>query len=369
MRSSAGTSRGLPLRIARAITQDYLGAGRLQAGERLPTVRELASRYEASNATISQALGLLQGQGLVAKSQGRGGFVAQAAEVATAPGTRLMALVLPGPALGHLLGSLYEGVERCCRESGYHPLVLTSDWDYGTEREQVASAFAAGCAGVVLYPMPRLAGQLRKDYLNREHLDRPLVLVDMVQRAHKRSQVLFDNARACRELTACLIQAGHRRIAFVRIESPTGRLEHRSNHDRHRGYLAAMGAAGLTPRPQDQWQELFPGPDPMAAADELASRWLGQRERATAVIAASDFSALCLTVRVRAAGLGVPEDLAVVGFDNQETCHPAGLSFPTTNPDFRLAGEIAADLVLQQVRGELREPATYVLPVPVLRPG
>ena len=227
---------------------------------------------------------------------------------------------------------------------------------------------AAGCVGVVIHPMPRLPGHLRKDYLNREHLHRPIVLVDMAQGAQKRSLVLSDNYRACREMTTDLTPAGHRRIALVLIEAPEGRLEHRSSHDRHWGYLAAMRAAGLTPRPGDQWEEVFAVPDPMAAADQLASRWLQQRERATAAIAASDFPALCVTVGVRAAGLRVPEDLTVVGFDNLETCHPAGLSFPTTNPDFRLAGEIAADLVLQQHRGELREQATYVLPVPVLRP-
>ena len=246
--------------------------------------------------------------------------------------------------------------------------MLASDWDYDTERERVASAFAAGCAGVVLYPMPRRPRQLRADYLNREHLGRALVLVDMAWPAQKRSQVLFDNYRACRELTTDLVQAGHRRIAFVRIEAAAGRLEHRSNRDRQRGYLAALGAAGLNPRPQDQWLELSPEPDPMAAADALARQWLAQPDRATAVIAASDFPALCLATRVRAAGLRVPEDLAVVGFDHLPTCHPAGLSFPTTDPDFRRAGELAADLALQQLRGELREPATYVLPVPVLRP-
>lgn len=369
MRSAAGPFESLPQRIARAIDGDYLEAGRLQPAEGLPSVRELACRYAVSKATVSQALGLLQSQGLVAKGPGRGGFVAVGGRAAAPSAARLMGLVLPGPAVGQLLGHLYDGVERCCRENGYHTLVLASDWDYDTERERVASAFAAGCAGVVLYPMPRRPGQLRQDYLQREHPGRPLALVDMAQPTQKRFQVLFDNYRACRELVAGLIQAGHRRIAFVHIAAPSGRLLHRSNHDRYRGYLAAMGAAGLSPRPQDQWQELFPESDPMAAADALARQWLEQRERATAVIAAADFNALCLMVRVRAAGLRVPEDLAVVGFDHQETCHPAGLSFPTTDPDFRRAGEIAADLVLQQLRGELREPATYVLPVPVLRPA
>ena len=369
MHSATGSGEGLPQRIARAIGNDYLEVGRLAAAAGLPSVRELAGRYAVSKATVSQALGLLQSQGLVVKGPGRGGFVAAGGSAATPSAARLLGLVLPGQAVGQLLGQLYDGVERCCRENGYHTLVLASDWDYDTERERVASAFAAGCAGVVLYPMPRRPGQLRQDYLNREHLGRPLVLVDMAQPTQRRSQVLFDNYRACRELTSGLLQAGHRRIAFVHLTTATGRLLHRSNQDRQRGYLAAMGAAGLSPRAEDQWQELFPEPDPMAAADALARQWLAQRERATAVIASADFAALCLTVRVRAAGLRVPEDLAVVGFDHQETCHPDGLSFPTTDPDFRRAGEIAADLVLQQLRGELREPANYVLPVPVLRPA
>ena len=55
------------------------------------------------------------------------------------------------------------------------------------------------------------------------------------------------------------------------------------------------------------------------------------------------------TVKPRAPGLRLPGDLVVVGFDNLETCHPAGLSFPATSPDFRPAGEIATDLALPTV--------------------
>jgi DNA-binding GntR family transcriptional regulator len=104
MHSAGGSCEGLPQRIARAIGNDYLNAGRLQADVGLPSVRELAGRYAVSKATVSQALGLLQSQGLVVKGPGRGGFVAVGAAAPSA--ARLLGLVLPGPPAGLLLGQL-----------------------------------------------------------------------------------------------------------------------------------------------------------------------------------------------------------------------------------------------------------------------
>jgi len=106
-----------------------------------------------------------------------------------------------------------------------------------------------------------------------------------------------------------LLELGHRRIA--QIAGPRGWL---ATEDRRRGYRAALAAAGILPNPALEVEavpEIGPGRD---AAECL----LDLPEPPTAIFAFNDNIAIGAVQAARARGLGVPEDLSVVGFDDVE---------------------------------------------------
>jgi LacI family transcriptional regulator len=269
------------------------------------------------------------------------------------------------------LTEIYNGVERAAREQGWSVVVSTSDYRVETEREQVQRLLGAGIEAVVLVPVTRTRLQLRDDYLTREFRGAPLVLVDSAYPEQGHSQVLFDNYGAGQALTRHLISRGHRRIAFVDTLSDDGEpMMHRSTRDRHRGYVQALRGAGLEVRPEDIWSAARIRPEPSPATDLLLSTLRQAAERPTAVLALDDSNALDLIHAAAAQGIRVPNDLAVVGFDNTRAGRSVRPPFPTTDPDFRRAGELAVDLVLRTLSGELTTPVTYLLPVPLIRlPG
>jgi DNA-binding LacI/PurR family transcriptional regulator len=66
-------------------------------------------------------------------------------------------------------------------------------------------------------------------------------------------------------------------------------------------------------------------------------------------------------------GFAVPEQLRVVGFDDLPVAQMFRPEFPTTAPDFRRAGELAAELAIRLMRGEKLPSLVYMLPVPIRR--
>ena len=131
----------------------------------------------------------------------------------------------------------------------------------------------------------------------------PLVLVDRCQPDTSADAVVIDNFEAARTLTAHLLDNGHRRIVFLHgAASATG-------HQRLEGYAAAMAARGLTTEAV--------GVQPVADRSREVSRLLfSRRQLPEAVVASSGLILLGVVEALREAGLAVPRDVAVAGFDN-----------------------------------------------------
>jgi len=156
-----------------------------------------------------------------------------------------------------------------------------------------------------------------------------------------------DNFQGGREVTRHLLQLGRRRIAF---------LGHASSHypefeERFLGYRSALARNGLEADPSLQVDAITTESSGYEAARVLLSRGAAF----DAIVGASDLIAIGAMRALAEAGLDVPGDVAVVGFDDLPA---AGLSNPpltTVMQDTRLAGDALVDTLLRLVRGQ---PAT-----------
>lgn len=354
--------------VADAILADFVHSGLLQVGDRLPPVRELEHRYSASRATIVHALSLLEQQGWVEKRHGSGCYVKQPQHFRAPSPQNLIGFVARNTNTEVIL-RVYAGIERVARIHHLHVLVASSDDSYDFERKQIARLIHAGCSAIVLFPVTRTERQLREDYLKKEFLDFPIVLVDIAYPEQRRPQVVFDNYLLGYEMTEMLLQEGHRRIAFMDVEAGEEQLMHYSTRERYRGYLDALHHAGVPLHPEDRWiiRGRLPGEDMFEEVMPFLQSWRNAGEHPTAVIAIEDFCAMRTIEAAQALGIRMPDELTVTGFDNLTIARSFTPPFPTSDPDFRRAGEIAARLAIQQVRGSLTEPVIYMLPVPIKR--
>lgn len=165
-----------------------------------------------------------------------------------------------------------------------------------------------------------------------------------------------DNAAGAAEATRHLIACGRRRIAFIGDRSSSS-PEFR---ERHRGYRTALGEAGLRPDPQLQVDARVLGLHAGAVAlDQL----LGRGVPFDAIVAASDQIAIAAINGLHRAGLRVPDDVAVVGFDDIPLSALTSPALTTVRQDPALAGEHLVEVLTAAIAGR---PAESVLLAPQL---
>ena len=167
--------------------------------------------------------------------------------------------------------------------------------------------------------------------------------------------VVPDNDQGVRASVDHLVAHGHTRIAFVGRDPANG-----DDAIRHEAYRRAMLAHGLeptTPRPVP-WRldETYD-----ASVTVRHMRELG--ELPTAVVACTDATAMALIEALTADGVAVPDDVAVVGFDDIPEAAESTPALSTVAQSFTLAGSTACDLTLRALRGEVVEPGLHRTPV------
>lgn len=173
----------------------------------------------------------------------------------------------------------------------------------------------------------------------------------------------IDDIAAARLAVDYLLTLGHRRIALVggdtddpmRFTPPLYRRE---------GYGAALREAGIEPDPQLERLGYFTVEGGTAAAEQL----LGLAEPPTAIFAEADEMAFGVLRAVRRAGMRVPDDVAVIGFDDQANAALMDLS-TVHQPVAEQALDVTTRLLAVLASGGDAEPATVVLPTEVVVRG
>lgn len=171
--------------------------------------------------------------------------------------------------------------------------------------------------------------------------------------------VVPDDETGGYEATRILLEAGHTRVGMINIFPGEGIPAAR---DRRRGYERALLEAGITPDPD----LLVAGEGIHSSGQEGARALLGLADPATAIFCGNDRTALGAYQEIAAMGLSIPEDVSIVGYDDQDILrdyfHP-GLT--TVQLPFLAMGERAAALVLDPAA-----PAeTHAIPCPVIHRG
>jgi LacI family transcriptional regulator len=166
----------------------------------------------------------------------------------------------------------------------------------------------------------------------------PVVLLDSRDRGVP--AVVTDDIEGGRIATRHLLSLGHERIAFIGDE-PDNAFGFTSSRDRETGYRGTMERAGARVRPG----YVRHGPHVRTVARRLTEELLARRDPPTAVFAASDVQALGVLEAARAAGLHVPDEFSVVGFDDVEVSRYTGLT--TVRQPLYESGFKAATLLLE----------------------
>lgn len=197
----------------------------------------------------------------------------------------------------------FTAVSRAVEDAAYHAnmRVILCNTDETPEKEGMYLRLMQEerITGLIFAPTRAIMGQL-------EHwsFDFPTVLIDRAGPPSRFDSVVLDNHQACSTLIEHLYERGYRHIGGLFGNSSSTAVE------RHNGYQAAMIARGLTPTAR------FTAPN-AEATEEEAAKWLAEEGRPEALLVSNGLMLLGLIRAAQKAGLQIPRDIAITGFDNE----------------------------------------------------
>jgi LacI family transcriptional regulator len=219
--------------------------------------------------------------------------------------TGTLALIVPDVA-NPFFTLIVRGAEDVARRAGYRMILCDTRADLTLEGEVIEEMIAHRVEGIVIAPVSdRSLRHLRR----LTTFGVPFVLVDRTVPRVDCDVVHGDSVGGARRLVQHLISLGHRRIGFI-VESD----EVSTARDRRRGYEDALAEAGIPFEPE---LEVNATVDPSGGFDGMR-RLLELTPRPTAAFTVNNLVALGAIEAVRAAGLEVPGDVALVCFDDIE---------------------------------------------------
>ncbi|KIA81494.1 LacI family DNA-binding transcriptional regulator [Chromobacterium amazonense] len=186
------------------------------------------------------------------------------------------------------------------------------------------------------------------DALDTTELGFPVVMIDRAGAAARCDAVLLDNRLAAAQLVEHLLERGYRRIGgLFGNTSSTGA-------ERHAGFAEALRRAGLPVAAR------FVAPSAAAAQAELAA-WLQEETAPEALVASNGLLLLGAAKAVRAAGVAVPQRLALAGFDNDSWTELAEPGMTVIEQPVDEIGRVAMEMLLERLRQPERPPRKVVL--------
>ncbi|MBN7794303.1 substrate-binding domain-containing protein [Microbacterium esteraromaticum] len=331
-------TRGLKFEILADQLRRGIIAGTWTAGQKLPTEQELSKETGLSLTTVRRAFDELVAERIVVRRQGAGSFVAPA-RPREERARRRIGVLLPDTQLYY--PRVLQGIDESLSAAGASLQLATYRYDPDREDEAIAALLEAGVDGLLLAPTLSGINDPAARAQQLMALPVPVVLVERSLQglgpADITEHVCSDHAGGAYDAVAHLARLGHRRIALLtrsRTVTEYGVVQ---------GYLQAVTDLGLTPdlrfsQSKTEWE---------ADSAEAAYRALRDFE-ATAALTFGDREAAMLEGAARRNGRHVPDDLALVSYDD-EVADLAEVPLTAVAPPKYRIGRMAADVMLRRL--------------------
>jgi LacI family transcriptional regulator len=307
------------------------------------TLKELAARAQVHPSTISRVANhdpklriapptRQRIEALLRETEYRPNGVARGLKLRQ---TLVLAVVIPD-ITNPFFAALFRGVEDATSPRGYNVLLCNTDGSPVRQRSHLQSLHARRVDGVIM------ASSFLKDPTVRwlRHQGIPYVLVNRFSDEGQDAFVGSDDLIGGRIATEHLAALGHRRIGHL-----AGKLTVSTGVMRRRGYLAALAERGMPADPRLVVESGYTEDGGARAAERL----LALHDRPTAIFAVTDMTAVGAFGVARAMGLRIPQDLAIVGYNDIPLATRMVPALTTVHVPIHDFGAAAARLLLEQI--------------------
>lgn len=273
------------------------------------TIKDIAREAGVTHATVSRAL---RGSALIsAETSERIHQIAAAMGYQPSAAARSLktnrSQVL-GVIVSHIadpfFSEILQGIDEIAQQSGYSLFIAAAQHDHAREESIVKTMREHRVDGVIICSTPFSAEQSQL----LKSSNTPIVVINNQSAEDYRYSIYHDDVDGSRQVVQHLIQLGHRRIAYLG-NSQSGR----TTLDRRTGFRQEMEIAGLKVAAEYVYEVPGSRPEDGGAASDY---FLKLSQPPTAIFCFNDMLAIGMLNGLQNAGIRVPEDISVVGFDN-----------------------------------------------------
>ncbi|WP_406424484.1 substrate-binding domain-containing protein [Streptomyces sp. NBC_00873] len=349
MEARPQSARELKFRQLAAELRRRVLDGTWPQGSKLPTEQSLAAETGLSVTTVRRAYEVLVEQRLIERRQGAGTFASVRPGEARSPG-RVVGVLVPTTSLYY--PRVLQGVEMTLATAGARMVLACSQYDQGIEREAIERLVSSGVDGLLLVPLLHELTDPLERAAELVRLPVPVMLMERrLTTAGSRDtteHVCTDHESGAYDAVRHLYDLGHRRIALVLRGDGPHAVAITSGFDEAAADLGLPENIRVS-ESTDDW-------DAEQADAAVAAL---QADGATAALCFGDREAALLLGAARRAGIGVPEDLALVSYDN-EFADVAEIPLTAVSPPKYRLGRLAAEILLQRLADDGTGPVHQV---------
>lgn len=330
------------------IVKRHLTDGHYQVDQKIPSENDLMTQFQVSRSTVRQTLAELVNEGVIYKKQGRGSFFSGKTQ-SEQHRSYLIGVIVPRLSF-YIYPKIIQGINDIVHQKRYNIVLGSSETDPDKEPACLEQLLEKNIDGLLFEPSTsphRFLDSKMYNYL--KNLPIPVIFMDWALDTSEVSYVSLDDVEGGFRATSYLLEAGHRRIAYVYPNT------HVPGIQRWQGYRKALAEYGISydsrlikTNTTLSWHEANHG---CLLMKELIA--LGA-DRPTAVFFFNDETALQACVAIREAGLKIPDDISVMGFDDSDLAVLAEPPLTTMiHPKYQI-GKWAAELLCDQIEHQGR---------------
>ena len=249
---------------------------------------------------------------------------------------------------------IFLGTEFEARDHNYYILLTTVGNQFDPDQYVPRFLLERNVDGIII------AGKVNEKLIAYiDSLGLPIVLVDYELKRMRHSAVLIDNWRGGTLAVEHLLSLGHRRIAFL-----GGDIRHPSLTDRFEAYRNTLRQAGIVA--DEAYAITDEQETSVEAGTAAAGRLLGSGATPTAIFAANDAMAIGCMRHLKSRGIRIPQDIAVVGFDDIDMGSHVEPHLTTVRVLKEEMGKIAVQRVVDSINAKTRIVVTTHVPVELI---
>ncbi len=325
--------------------RDEIKNGQFAAGAMLPTEEQLADRFSASRQTIRQALSVLVHEGLITKQRGSGSRVRQQPEHPRSGNIAVIATyisdyIFPGilrEAESVLAANKCTAILAATRNSVYNERNILTDF----LSKPIDGILVEGTKTALPNPNLDLYAKFMEHHI-------PIVFFNGYYASLDGTiSVYADNYGGGYQLVQYLLEKGHETIAGI------FKSDDIQGHQRYSGYITALRDAGKMISDSAVFWYTTESRDRIFT-HEMAAKLA----ECSAVVCYNDEIAFRLIPLLRSAGLRIPQDIAVVSFDNSTLSEISPVKITSLSYGEQNIGHVSAEKLMRLIAGEPAETET-----------